>query len=109
MNTWKVCSRQTIETKEYVVDFYRLYVQDWGFMGMADRYTYEATGKFFVRVTKWEVIGRNEKVANHCCEHIDTKEIDKDIANLLYWNFKNRNISYKTAKEYFKKEGLLED
>lgn len=100
---WKKNYKVSFENDEYVVSFFRLY--DYYYEPMSDSYepTCEALDEYEVTVTKWrdDFHNKNFKVADHLSESARTGSIDKDTANMIYWNLKNRNISFETCKKFF--------
>ena len=100
---WNRIHKADLQTKEYAVIFTRLYY--YYYEDMSDCYepTYEAKDEYKVEVIKWRKSFHNTRslVADHLCENIEAGSIDKDTANKIYWNIKNKNISFAECKRYF--------
>ena len=91
----------TVKTSEYCVSFQRYYKEDWGFMGMADYASLVPTDDYICIVRKWYKDRYGRKVANHCSEEVRVQG-NKDLMNMLWWNFKNNPPSFQKVQEYFK-------
>ena len=90
-----------IETEEYAVIFCeeRHYYHE----QMSDCYepTWEKTGKYEVTVMAWRKNRWGNQVADCLSQNIQTGEIDKETANKIWWNLKNRNMNFETVKQNF--------
>lgn len=100
---WERKYSADIKTDEYVVRFYRLY--DYYYPEMSDCYEPSCIAKneYRVDVLKWrqDTYNRKHRIADFLSEHVETPSIDKNTANKIWWNLKNKNISFDECKKYF--------
>jgi hypothetical protein len=90
-----------IQTEEYAAIFFQ--ERYYWYPQMSDCYepTSELRDNYEVEVIKWRTNRYGHKVADCASDSVKTGNIDKDTANKIYWNLKNRNISYETCRKYF--------
>lgn len=83
----------------YVLTFAQLYNEYFPYMCDAlNGKVSEPTGKYEAIVRKYRVSGRT-KIATR--DGYRTGEIDKETANKIYWNVKNRGVSLEDCRRYF--------
>ena len=73
------------------------------FPAMSDSYEpdCEATGKYKIEISKWRTDRLGHMIADEFSDHAGTGLIDRETARMIYWNLKDRNISYETAERLF--------
>lgn len=100
---WERIPKADIRTEEYILTVSRVY--HYYHEQYSDCYepSKEGTDKYQVEVTKWRKDRYGNRVADHCSEHIRTGDISREEAIMIYWNVKNRTISFDCIEEYFKK------
>lgn len=111
MSIWRSVLDTNIEgakrgTKACVF-FFRYYKDDWGYMGMRDYKTEEPTDRFELRVIHYMNGRCNAADAGYKEASFKSKEFNKDIANKIWYNLKNRYINYNSLKDMMEAEGLL--
>lgn len=97
---WNRINKLDIKKDEYMVIFYQLF--DYYYPQMSDCYepSCEAKNEYKVEVLKYREI-KGRMYADHLSEKAETETIGKEEAKKIYWNLKNRNISFKEVKKYF--------
>lgn len=98
---WIPLYDETVKKEEYVLSFSRL--RYYWYPEMSDCYepTWEDRDEYEARVIRWRTDRYGHKVADCASEGYRTGSIDRDTANKIYWNIKNRNISFATCRKYF--------
>lgn len=84
----------------HCVFFKREYKEDWGYMGMRDYPTWEATDVYEIAVvpySKYTGVAHGSD-AGYKKGSFSATGFDKDMANRIWWNVKN-GISYETLKD----------
>lgn len=101
-NFWEIIDKATLKTEEYVLYVSR--VKHYYYPQMSDCYepTWEWKNEYEIEVRKWYENKYGHKVADHCSEKIRTGKISREEARMIYWNVKNRTISFDCIEEYFK-------
>lgn len=91
-----------LKTKEYAAIFSQ--TRNYYFEPMSDciEPTWENLDEYEVTVLKWRKDRWGHMVADHLSEGYRTGTINKDEANKIWWNIKNRSISFRECREYFK-------
>lgn len=92
-----------IETDEYLVAFTR--TRHYYYDQMSDSYepTYYDTEEYEATIMKWHRDRWGWLVADCLSDGYRTGVITKDEANKIWWNLKNRNISFEECRRYFTK------
>lgn len=99
---WERLYDADLQNEEYVTIFSRL--RDYWYPDMSDCYepTSQWLDEYEVSVIKWTTDRYGHKKVNLACEGYRTGSISKEMANTIYWNIKNRKISFETCRSYFK-------
>ena len=92
-----------IRKEEYAVIFFRTCKYYYPQMSDSVEPSYELLDEYKVEVLKWrkDIHTTNSKVADHLSETLSTGTIDKDTANKIYWNLKNRNLTFEQVRKCF--------
>lgn len=93
---------QDIKKDEYCVIFCQCY--NYFYPQMSDCYEPDCYPEddFQVQIIKWRKDRYNHTVADHISPQICISNINKDEANKIYWNLKNKDISFDQCMKYFK-------
>lgn len=107
MNTFKAVRTEEIG-KSHAVFFYKEFKEDWGYMGMRDCATDEPTGLYEVAVVPFsKYTGRADSSDAGLVEgSFQTREIDAEMTNRIWWNIKN-GISYQILLKGLKDLDLI--
>lgn len=105
-NYWITLDRATIKTNEYIVMFQRL--RHYYYPDMSDSYepTWEWKDEYAVEIGKWYNSKRTGLVYNESYSECDAQRmagINKDEANKIWWNVKNRALTFEDVKQYLLK------
>ena len=92
----------------HAVFFTREFGESWGYMGMRDYRTFEATESYGVRVVPFnKYSGRADNSdAGYVENSFMADGFDKDMANRIWWNIQH-GISYKALSDELRKAGYI--
>lgn len=91
-----------------VVWFMRGYEESWGYMGMRDYRTYEPTDEFEIEVVHFNATGfAHNSDAGIRRNSFQSKTIDKDTANKIWYNLKKAGRNYKDLYKFMKDNDLI--
>ena len=106
-NMWKHV--KTIEKYEYVVLFYRKYIEEKCPMSTTSSLTIsKPTDDFYLSVRKFRTNRFGQEVADCASESFDSKIFNRDTANWLWFNIKSSTLSYNGLLEIIKDYDIWE-
>lgn len=93
----------TIDKKDYVILFYRKFKEEKVGMTCTQSMTYlTKLDEFYLEIRKFRTDKFGHEVADCISEAYTTKTFNKDVANMLWFNLKNMNLSFEEIKETLK-------